>query len=115
MIYMKYNHGEHAANKLSLNVIKTKYMIVACQFKKKHLEHQFSIYVDQKPLTRDKTCKYLGVEIDKSLTWRYHVDTIAKKASGGIGVLRRIGHIIPYYNYIKYVVQIHCAIVFRLL
>ena len=30
--------------------------------------------------------KYHGVEIDQSLTWRDHVDKIAKKASGGIRV-----------------------------
>ena len=44
--------------------------------------------------------KYLGVEIDQSFTWRDHVDEITKKASGGIGVLRRIRHFIPYHTLI---------------
>ena len=44
--------------------------------------------------------KYHGVEIDQSLTWRDHVDKIAKKASGGIGVLRRVKHLIPYHTLI---------------
>ena len=52
------------ANKLSLNVIKTKYMIVASQYRIKHLEHQFNIQVDHKSLVRDVTYKYLGVEIE---------------------------------------------------
>lgn len=47
-------------NKLSLNVIKTKYMIVAIQYRTKHLEHQFNIQVDHKSLVRDETYKYLG-------------------------------------------------------
>lgn len=47
-------------NKLSLNVIKTKYMIVASQYRTKHLEHQFNIQVDHKSLVRDETYKYLG-------------------------------------------------------
>ena len=61
----------------------------------KHLEHQFSIHVNHHYLTRDNSYKYLGVEIDQSLTWRDHVDKIAKKASGGIGALRRVRHLIP--------------------
>ena len=39
----------------SLNVIKTKYMIAASQYKIKHLEHQFNIHVDHKPLIRHET------------------------------------------------------------
>ena len=65
-------------------------MIVASQYRIKHLEHQFNSYVDHKPLIRGETYKYLGVEIDQSLTWRDHVDKIAKKVSGGIEVLRRV-------------------------
>ena len=44
--------------------------------------------------------KYHDVEIDQSLTWRDHVDKIAKKASGGIGVLRRVRHLISYHTLI---------------
>ena len=88
-------HSWLITNKLSLNVIKTKYMIVASHYGIKHLEHQFSIHVNHYYLTRDNSHKYLGVEIDQSLTWRDHVDNIAKKASGGIGALRRVGHLIP--------------------
>ena len=44
-------------------------MIVASPYRIKHLEHQFNIYVDHKPLISDETYKYLGVEIDQSLTW----------------------------------------------
>ena len=101
------------ANSEQTCVIKTKYMIVATQFRLKHLEHQFNIHVDCKPLSRDETYKYLGVEVDQSLTWSAHVDKIAKKISGGIGVLRRVKHLVtnhtlitmynslvlPYYDY----------------
>ena len=95
------NHDFHeirswlVTNKLSLHVRKTKNMIVASQYRIKHLEHQFSIHVNHHYLTRDNSYKYLGVEIDPSLTWRDHVENIAKKASGGIGALRRVRHLIP--------------------
>ena len=70
------NHDLHeihtwlTVNKLSINVIKTKYLIVVSQYRIKHLEHQFNIHVDHKPLIRDETYKYLGVELDQPLTWR---------------------------------------------
>ena len=44
--------------------------------------------------------KYHGVEIDQSLTWRDHVDKIAKNASGGIEVLRCVRHLVPYHTLI---------------
>ena len=52
------NHGLNEiytwliVNKLSLNVVKTKYMIVATQYKIKHLAHQLQIHVDHKSLQR---------------------------------------------------------------
>ena len=70
-------------------------MIVSSHYRIKRLEHQFSIHVNHYYLTRDNSCKYLGVEIDQSLTWRDHVDKIAKEASEGIGALRRVRHLIP--------------------
>ena len=38
----------------------------------------------------------IGVEIDQSLTRKDHVDKIAKKVSGEIGVLRRVRNFITY-------------------
>ena len=64
------NHTRIIANKLRLNVIETKYMIVATQYRIKHLdylEHQFNIHVDCKPLGRDETYKYLGVELTRPI------------------------------------------------
>ena len=88
-------HSWLITNKPSINVIKTKYMIVASQYRIKQLEHQFSIHVNHHYLTRDNPYNHLGVEIDQSLTWRDHVNNIAKKASGGIRALRRVRHLIP--------------------
>ena len=46
------------------------------------------------------TYKYLGVEVDQSLTWSAHVNKIAKKISGVIGVLRRVRHLVPNHTLI---------------
>ena len=63
------------------NVIKTKYMIVASQYRIKTPRVPVNIHVDYKTLIRDETYKYLGVEIDESLTWTDRVDRIAKNVS----------------------------------
>jgi hypothetical protein len=34
--------------------------------------------------------KYLGVIIDISLTWKYHIDNIASKISKSIGIITRL-------------------------
>ena len=57
-------HSWPITNKRSLNVIKTKYMIVASQYRIKHLKHQCNIQVNHHYLTRDNSYKCLGVEID---------------------------------------------------
>lgn len=84
------------ANKLSLNVVKTKYMIIASQHKIRHLTHQFQIEVNHQLLKREKGYKYLGVEIDDSLTWKDHICKISKKISGGIGALKRVRQLVPF-------------------
>ena len=48
------------------NVMKTKYMIVASQYRIKTPWVPVNIHVDYKTLIRDETYKYLGVEIDES-------------------------------------------------
>ena len=84
------------ANKLSLNVVKTKYMIIASQHKIGHLKHQFQIEINHQPLKREKGYKYLGIEIDESLTWKDYVNRISRKISGAIGGLKRVRHFVPF-------------------
>ena len=57
-------------------------MIVASQYGIKTPWVPVDIHVDYKTVIRDETYKYLGVEIDESLTWRDQVDRIAIKVSG---------------------------------
>ena len=35
-----------------------------------------------------KETKYLGLQIDRHLTWKKHVDTISRKVSRALGVLK---------------------------
>ena len=39
--------------------------------------------------------KYLGVLIDKNLSWRHHIDVIATKISKNVGLTAKLGHYVP--------------------
>ena len=100
------------ANKLSLNVKKTYYMVF----------HRSRIKTDAHAvITMDKVClqrtdsfKYLGVIIDHKLNWTQHIAYVKNKISKGIGVVYRARSCLTkrslknlYYSYI-YPYLIYC-------
>ena len=68
-----------SANKLTLNVKKTKYMLIGSQFKLSQINSDFTVKVNNTPLERVIEHKTLGVQIDESLSWRPHIHTIFKE------------------------------------
>ena len=93
------------ANKLSLNLCKTTYVV----FKPKNmivnlsdLDVSFENYV----LERVTETKFLGLFIDSNLNWNYHVRKLNPKLSYGLYILRNVRNCIPnwskkilYYSY----------------
>ena len=75
------------ANKLSLNVQKTYYMVF----------HRARIKIDKHPVvTMDNVClnkteslTYLGIIIDHKLNWTSHIAHVNNKISKGVGILLR--------------------------
>ena len=98
-------------NKLSLNISKTNFM--QFQTVHSHTDHQYSIEIDNKPLERKDSIKFLGIIIDKNLTWNHHLSNVSSQISRGIGILYRVKNllskctllslyntlILPYLNY----------------
>ena len=64
-------------NNLSLNVIKTKEMIV--DYRKKRTEHE-PILIDGAAVEQVESFKFLGVHITNKLTWSKHTKTVVKRA-----------------------------------
>ena len=85
-----------SANKLTLNVKKTKYMLIGSQFKLSQINNDFTVKVNNTPLERVIKHKSLGVHIAESLYWGPHINTISKKISAGIAILKRVSHLIPF-------------------
>ena len=75
-----------SAHKLTLNVKKTKYMLIGSKFKFSHINSDFTVKVNNTPLERVIKHKSLGVQIDESLNWRPHINTISKKISAGLAM-----------------------------
>jgi hypothetical protein len=64
-------------NNLSLNVIKTKEMIV--DYRKKRTEHA-PILIDGAVVEQVESFKFLGFHITNKLTWSKHTMTVVKRA-----------------------------------
>jgi Reverse transcriptase (RNA-dependent DNA polymerase) len=82
------------ANKLSLNVKKTNYIL----FGKKRLpnfDQNFELIIDGNRLERVQSTKFLGVYIDEKLNWIAHTNHVSLSISKALGILYRIRNVLP--------------------
>ena len=70
-------------NKLTLNVKKTKYMLIGSRPKLDLVSNNFAVKVDNISIERVTVYKSLGVSVDEDLTWKAHIEEISKKISAG--------------------------------
>ena len=79
------------ANKLSLNVAKTEFIVlIGSDYKINNLVTQPIIKIDQTKIKQAFKSRVLGVDIDNKLKWINHIDIVAERVSSGIGAIRRI-------------------------
>ena len=74
-------------NRLSLNISKTNFIIFHAINKPKS---PVTILINKKAIDEAEYIKYLGILIDSRLTFRQHIDELAKKVSRGIGMLYKL-------------------------
>ena len=84
------------ANKSTLNIKKTKFMLIGSPYRLSQVHNDFTVPVNNKSLERVSGHKTLGVHINESLTWRPHINDVTKKISADLAVLRRISAVIPF-------------------
>ena len=73
-----------SANKLSLHIKKTSFVVFHCPQKK--ILHQVNLQISNKQLKQDNQVKYLGLILDSNLNWKSHIHELGKKISRGIGM-----------------------------
>ena len=83
-------------NKLTLNVKKTKYMLIGSRPILDLVSNNFAVKVDNIPRERVTVYKSLGVSVDEDLKWKAHIEEISKKISAGLSVLKRLSPTIPF-------------------
>ena len=77
------------ANKLSLNVVKTEFILIGSAQKLNSIVIQPNIEINQVKINQVGNATVLGVEIDDRLSWHSHIDKVAKKVTSGIGAIRK--------------------------
>ncbi|KAL0185276.1 hypothetical protein M9458_020973 [Cirrhinus mrigala] len=73
---------------LLLNVSKTKELIV--DFSTKQERNYQTPIINESPVERVNSFKYLGVHITQDLSWSWHINTVVKKARQRLYHLRRL-------------------------
>ena len=83
------------ANRLTLNVSKTEYMIIGSRHNLRKIDKDPVIKIGSEIVKRVQTSKSLGVIIDDKLKWEDQIDSISKKVSRGIGAIKLIKPYVP--------------------
>lgn len=78
------------SNRLTLNIQKSTYQLFAIS----NSIPDIHIHINDIPLSRSKSTKYLGVTIDEDLKWRCHIKHVENTKSRNIGLIRRAQHIL---------------------
>ena len=79
-----------SANKLTLNVAKSKYMLVKRNNRKS--AHEFTLKFNGKKMDLCTSYKYLGVHLDDRLNWKKHIDYLCEKLSKMCGIFAKLRH-----------------------
>ena len=88
-------HNWLRANKLTLNMTKTEFMLIGSRQRLSTLTDSPTITVNDNQVSQVTTAKSLGVTIDNKLDCSSHIGKLTKKVASGIGAIKRIRHLVP--------------------
>ena len=96
-LWMKLS-GWFQVNKLWLNISKFNYIIFRSKKSKNLVSPNQRLLIDNTQLTRVDKVKFLGVIIDKHLTWKPHIDHVKSKVNKIVGIIYRLKGSLPNYS-----------------
>ena len=85
-----------SANRLTLNLTKTEFMLVASRQKLSTFPETPSFSINDHLVKQVSSTKSLGVHIDQNLNRECHILSICKKIAAALGAIKRIRHLIPF-------------------
>ena len=80
------------ANRLTINVGKTKYILF--RGRRKKFELFGNLLVNESILESVESTSFLGINIDEHLTWKKHINCVCSVLSKRIGILYRLRHFV---------------------
>ena len=83
-------HHWFIANKLTLNLKKTKFMLFSKQQKKKAKLKKFKININKYCIKQVTEMKYLGVILDNKLNWHNHIQYVCAKLAKAAGIIYKV-------------------------
>ena len=94
------------SNKLSLNTVKTEFMVIGSQNKLNNMDSDpvttpHLISIAGFTIKRTKVVKYLGLVVDDALTWSQHIDYMSIKIARGVGIYKRTRSFLPKHSLLK--------------
>lgn len=78
-------------NRLSLNISKTHLMIFHPY--NKPIRELITLKINRKAISEKNYVKYLGILIDSTLSWKYHINELGKKLSRVTGIMYKLRHL----------------------
>ena len=73
------------ANKLSLNISKTKYSLFHSTRKRKDIPNILpSLHIDNVPIKRESVTRFFGVYLDEYISWKHHINIVSTKVRKSI-------------------------------
>ena len=81
------------ANRLSLNVGKTEFIIF--KPKRKRLNERITLKLNGVTLYESSKIKYLGIIMDDRLTWKFHIFELRKKLNRSVGMIYKMRKFCP--------------------
>ena len=73
------------ANRLSINVKKSNFVIFKSAQNRQNLD--FSFFIDNNKIDCVKEVVFLGVILDQNLRWKSHIHNVARKISKSLGII----------------------------
>ena len=85
-------------NRLQMHPSKCKMMFIGSPHHINNIICEEPVVANGKPIPRINTQVCLGVNPDENLSWASHIEMICKKASSGIGAIKRIKPFVPMHT-----------------
>jgi len=86
-----------SAYKLTLNLNKTEFLIITSRQMRVYLSANPSLTISNFLIEQVSSTKSLGVSIDENFSWNTHIETVCKKISSALGLIKRIRDFVPFY------------------